>query len=266
MPLLLPRYAPAMNNPGSGLRGQLLGSFALLAAGQPRKPPGLKVQALVALLAARAEPVSRAELVELLWPDGQLVDLRQLLPKARAWLADPAVLTVTPTEVSLSLSTDAAEFVQLVELEEYAAALALWPVAQRGKRQLEFLSDLVAPSPLYADWLASERDHLNALRQEVLLAHGLQLERNGKLTAATATWRDLLKLDGLAEEAQRGIMRVALRRGDVQAGLEQYELFLQRLRREFDGLVEPLPETVRLATELRLAAEQEPVTNARLGT
>lgn len=264
MPPLLPRYAPAMNNPGSRLRGQLLGSFALHAAGQPRKPPGMKVQALVALLAARAEPVSRAELVELLWPDGQLVDLRQLLPKARTWLADPAALTVTPTEVSLNLTTDAAEFVRLVELEDYAAALALWPVAQRGERQLEFLADLVAPSPLYADWLARERDHLNALRQEALLAHGLQLERNGELTAATAAWRDLLTLDGLAEEAQRGIMRVALLSGEVQAGLEQYELFLQRLRREFDGPVEPLPETVHLAAELRLAAEQEPVTNARL--
>lgn len=219
---------------------------------------------LVSHLAGRGEPVSRAELVELLWIKGQLVHLRQLLPKARAWLDDPAALMATPAEVKLNLSTDAAEFIRLVNVEDYAAALKLWPVRQRGEPQLEFLAGLEPPTPLYADWLEHERQHLGALRQEALLAHGLQLEGSGDLTGATAAYQDLLILDEFAEEAQRGIMRVALLSGDVLRGLRQYELFLRRLRKEFARPVEPLPETVRLAEQLRQASESESTTAVRL--
>lgn len=255
-----------MNNSGSRLRGQLLGSFAVTADGALLAPPGRKVLALIAYLAVRAEPVSRVELVEYLWANAQLVNLRQLLPKARAWLGDAAALTATPTEVSLNLSTDAADFRRLTDRENYAAALELWPVLSRGERQKTFLADLVPPTRQFGDWLAQEREHFDALRQEGLLALGLQLERAGDWARALEAYRNLLLLDELAEEAQRGIMRVALLTGQNRMGLQQYEKFLQRLRREFDGPVEPLPETAQLAAELRVAAEQEPapVAEARL--
>lgn len=247
-----------MNRAGRGLRGQLLGSFMLTDAGVPLRQPGRKLRAFIALLAARQGPVGRHELVEYLWPEGQLVQLRQLLPKVRLWLGKPDALNSTPLEVWLDLSTDADDFQGLVDMEDYADALALWPVVRRGARQSQFLADLIPPTRLYQDWLEDERAFFNALREEALLALGLQFERSGNNAGALDVYRDLLTLDKLAEEAQRGVMRIALRTGRAEQGLRQYEAFLQKLRREFKGRVQPSPETIRLASELRHAASADP--------
>ena len=66
-----------MHNSGTGLRGQLLGSFELFKTGEPLRRPGDKLRALIAYLAWCREPVSRRELVELLWINGKLIHLRQ---------------------------------------------------------------------------------------------------------------------------------------------------------------------------------------------
>lgn len=245
-----------MHNSGTGLRGQLLGSLELFKTGEPLRRPGDKLRALIAYLAWCREPVSRRELVELLWINGKLIHLRQLLPKAREWLDTPGVLEVTDLDVQLHLETDAAAFTVLCENEEYQAALELWPVRGGRLHQQQLLADVQPPTEKFRDWLELERAHLAALREEALLALALQHERAGEDDKATAAYQDLLSLDGLAEEACRGMMRIALRSGQIEPGLSQYETLLQRLRREFSGPVEPLPETVRLAEQLRHAAAQ----------
>lgn len=244
-----------MSKAGTRLRGRLLGRFSLSGDDGSLELRGEKVVALLAYLAAVGEPVERKELVGLLWREGNLGYLRQLLQRVRKLGGLDTNLVATDTHVGLECSTDADEFKAAVRAGDHEAALAHWPVGEGLVP--EFLAGLTAPTPELADWLDDKRSSFSAMRERALLAHAGILENQQQLDEAVSAYRELLQIDQLNETAHRGIMRIELLRGDAAAGLAQYDVLIRALRREFNGSVEPVAETRQIAEKLEQQAGTE---------
>jgi DNA-binding SARP family transcriptional activator len=100
------------------------------------------------------------------------------------------------------------------------------------------------PEERYADWAASWRDELQALRREVLLATAIEHRRAGDEHEVAAAARRILAQDALDEGAHRVLITALARSGQRALALRQY---LECRRRLVDGLgIEPDGETAAL--------------------
>lgn len=240
-----------MHEPGGRVVGKLLGDLSFTIAGGTVDLPGDKVVAATAFLAATREPVPRKELVALLWPNGNLGYVRQLLQRMRRLPGIGPALHVTDTHVQLQVNTDAERFLTAVEAEDYATALSAWPKADGSTSRNSFLRSVEPPTAEYEDWLAANRLQYAQLLEDALLALAAQHERQGQHDLAVGTYQELVQIDQLNEVAHLGIMRAELAQGNAVAGLDQFNALVRVLRAEFGGSVEPLPETQKTAEALR---------------
>lgn len=240
-----------MHEPGGRLVGKLLGDLSFTIAGGTVDLPGDKVVAATAFLAATHEPVPRKELLALLWSNGNLGYLRQLLQRMRRLPGIGPALYVTDTHVQMLVNTDVERFLAAVEAEDYETALDEWPKADGSTGRHSFLRSVEPPTTEYDDWLAATRLQYAQLLEDALLALAAQHERQGQPDLAVDAYRELVQIDHLNEVAHLGIMRAELARGNAAAGLDQFSSLVRVLRTEFGGAVEPLPETQKLAEALR---------------
>lgn len=237
-----------MAKTGGQLRGQLFGRPAFRHSGTLLKIPGQKALALLSYLAAVPGAHERAELVRLLWENGNLNYLRQLLAKLNRTFGRPDWLEITSETVSLHAGSDRADFLSALDRECYGDALRNWNAAgETVNLQSHFLHGLAAPTVRYEEWLEEERWRLASLHAEALLAHAIGLEAAGNIAEAIALHSQLTEQDPFNETAHRSIMRLEHSRGNLQAALRQMDAFTRILRTEFDGLANPLPETRELA-------------------
>lgn len=235
----------------SSLRIHTFGGLRVLLDDAPVEGFGARsAEALLVYLACHAQPVPRAVLAELLWPErpaqASQANLRVALHRLRQQL-DSRHLEITRTSVGLTPAvwTDAAAFETLLREQRREPALEIY----RGEFLQAFHLD---ESPLFEGWLALEQErlrHLALAAAQELLSEAVRLDQPG---AAVRHARRLLELDQLHEPAHRVLMRLMARQGNRAAALDQFESCRSRLEREMG--VEPDPATTSLAESIRRGA------------
>jgi DNA-binding SARP family transcriptional activator len=213
----------------------LFGHLRLFFDGRSHRFQGLPKTTLllVYLLLHRPTAVPRLTLAFLLWDDVpesearanlrcHLHDARRALPPGQPWLlSDGKSVQWNPNDVCwLAL----AEFEQLCQDNgRLAEAVTLYTG--------DLLSDL---SDLYEDWLAPERERLQALYLSALARLGQREQAQGDLVQALAYARQLLAVDLLREDVVRQVLLLRSAVGDQAGALQFYQQFKERRTEEFD--------------------------------
>ncbi|MGC9357339.1 MAG: ATP-binding protein [Anaerolineae bacterium] len=232
------------------------GGLRLERDGQPLPLfPTQKVRALFAYLVTfRNRPHPRAVLAGLFWPDMPEERARHNLSDA-LWrlrrvvgndviLADEETLAFN-TAVDYWLDLD--EFVRLRELGRGGGAEVIEQCTLCVEHyQGEFLEGF------YDDWALRERERLHLEYLQVLERMLIWYRDRGTLKRALKYGLRLTTADPLRDAAQRQVMFLYYRLGWWHAALQQFESYRRNLREELD--TEPLPETIRLADEIRQQA------------
>jgi predicted ATPase/DNA-binding SARP family transcriptional activator len=220
---------------------QLLGATQLRHGGAWIQFGREKRFQLLAFLAYRGDWVDRERLLALLWgdvPDAVARrNLRQVVFKLRrlSWLAS---FEVEAERLRWRVATDVAAFVR-------AHAHGAWEAAlERNPGPLLPQLDELA-SAEFAAWLAVERDRLETLRRDAVLALARRHEHDERYAEAAARYQGLLERDDLDEEALRGLMAAEARGGRAVRALAAYRGFRKHLAAELG--IEPSRETVLLA-------------------
>jgi predicted ATPase/DNA-binding SARP family transcriptional activator/tetratricopeptide (TPR) repeat protein len=224
--------------------------FGTWQAGLGEKPlPPLrsrKGEWLLALLALRSAPVSRAWLAGTLWPDSEesraLLYLRRELMHLRNALGPECGRLRSPGR-SLQLDLAGAD----CDLLAFDAA-----IARADESSLEVAVSLYGGPLLEGcdeEWVILERQsreqaHLTALER---LAESASAR--GDTPAAARRLRSVVALDPLRESAQRALMKALADSGDSAAAVQVYRDLRLYLRRELNAEVDP--ETTSLFHEIR---------------
>src|SRR5262245_5842819 len=233
---------------------KLLGGFeARLRAGAALVLPTQKAQALLAYLAlplGQSHP--REKLATLLWGDMQhaqargnlrnaLSRIKRILPKAvgASLMVDGASLALDPSAVDV----DVAQFERLLA-DGSMDALGQIAALYRG----DLLAGLVLSERPFEEWLAAERERLHELAIQALGRLFRHQQHAGDLETAVQTGLRLLALDPLQEPVHRAVMRLYARLGRRQAGLRQYQLCVDALKRELNA--QPEAETTHLYQQI----------------
>ncbi len=203
--------------------------------------PERKTVALLTYLALEG-PTPRSKLAGLLWPDSgeskARSNLRQLLSRLKKSIGAELVI---PEEI-----------LRLQGLEVDAARLKVLAFSSSDEI-LQLSGELLSPydyddCPDFADWLLSERERIETLRQNALAAKIKTLEQSANYSEALRYAETLLTLESLSEEAYRQVMRLHYLCGDRAAALTAFERCKSILEKELG--VEPLPETLGLVSEI----------------
>jgi DNA-binding SARP family transcriptional activator len=204
------------------LRLTLLGGFALTDDTEEIVLPA-GAQRLVALLALRERPLSRAYLAGVLWPDcpaeRSLADLRMALWRASRSRAP----IVTIAKMSLRLRADVQVDVRALTAFGRAAAegtprSAIAELA--GISWLELSRDLLPD--WYDDWLADDREDVRQLRLHALESLTDELSLRGRHAAAIQAARAAVRLEPLRETAHAALIRAHLAEGNRSEALRQF--------------------------------------------
>ncbi len=220
------------------LDAQLFGSPRLSWRGAPLRLVSQKGSALLYVLAATPEGLTRDELAELLWGPGRYANLRQALyqlrqlPGARAWLHDDE------RRVRVAVKSDLTRFRAALKAQRYAEVLELSEGALLGDVR-------VADAPAFEDWLSERRSSVEDERRAALRGEVARLEARGDLSGALELTRHLIALEPLDETSYRAAMRLHYRQGDLAAASEQFAACRRVMMLELG--VEPLSETLELA-------------------
>jgi pimeloyl-ACP methyl ester carboxylesterase/DNA-binding SARP family transcriptional activator len=245
---------------------QVFGVPRLLVNGREIKLPLKRAHALLVYLAFNGEPLPRAHLAAVLWPDADealgrtrlrrlLYTLEQAMP-ANIWLADSEHLALARD----ALATDALEFAQFArrvvtapDWNETTLNESLqW--ARLARRPL--LQGIAFGSEVFDDWLRAiviEHEHLlMRLLERVIDALALR----GHYSPAHELAEALIALDTFREPSYVLLMQLHAQQGH-HAGVEaSYARCADQLRAEFG--IRPSPSTedayLRLTQDLRQPA------------
>ncbi len=212
-----------------------------------------KSRALLVYLAATDQPVNRAALQILFFPQANdpAGSLRWHLSRIRRTLGKEVLVE---TAVGLSLNP------QLVWVDSRAFdQIMAQPLAQADPDELrrvlalyqdEFLTGLVLPdSPEFELWLLGRRAHYRRLALSGWRYLAEQSAGAGHIDEAIDWLQTLLQHEPLQEEAHTRLIRLYTQTGQRQAALRQYELCTELLRAEL--AVEPTAELQLLYQEVR---------------
>jgi DNA-binding SARP family transcriptional activator/pimeloyl-ACP methyl ester carboxylesterase len=227
------------------------------------EPGARREQALLALLAAEARPVSRARLAAMLWPDADDVDargrMRRLLHAMSIHVGHPALVTDRQT---VALANDVSSATDLAALRR-ALARGLYrstgDASEASLAALEHAANLAAAEfaeGLALDecdelsaWLERQRESLRQARAQALAQLVTRLEEARRHERALQHAQDLVAIDALNEAAQRRLIRLYAAVGQPHAALQQFERCRQLLHDELG--VEPEAATRQLAEQIR---------------
>ena len=228
------------------LRLWLLGPLRLEVDGVEVAPPSSRrARLLLAMLALERRPHSREALAAALWPDvldeSARVSLRTALVRLRSAIGPEADRFLEASRDRLALAgpdlvwTDVGELDRRLRAGDVEAALEL-----SGEELLTGLED---------DWVYERRDELRQRLSDALGRRAGELEAAGELVAAGRLTRLQNKLDPLAEEPHRELIRRLAASGDRAAALAAYEKLANRLREQLRTV--PSPATRELAEAVR---------------
>ncbi|WP_019588371.1 ATP-binding protein [Deinococcus apachensis] len=213
-------------------RVQLLGQVQGHFGGAPVPFLRDRRHLLLAYLAAQDTWVGRERLAFLFWPDdpGPVAyqNLRRLLQRVRAlpWLRG---LEVTATQVRWAVPTDVAAWEQARAPEGYGGS---------------FLASLEPINlPELAAWAAAERERLQGLQRDRILARA----REGPPEEALTLLTPLLHGEAPDDEALAEYLRAAARAGQRERGMREFRRYAMWLRDEL-GL-DPSPGVMQALRE-----------------
>lgn len=227
----------------------ILGPVALRRDGVQQPLTVKKTLALLVLL-CRSGALPRARVVALLWP--QLDEstgrrnLRRELARLREAGVEGAVLAQGDfLALAADVASDVGDFDAALAAGRPDEALAHWRGAPADGLSLD-------DADAFDDWLAAERERLQAQRRRALEGSAAAHEAQGRHELALQRVEALLADDPLQEQHQRDAMRLHMACGRREAALAQFERCRQLLDREL-GL-QPMAETETLAAQLRRPA------------
>ena len=248
----------------------LLGRFRVLVDDVPIEDARWgrrKAKTLVKLLALQPlrhgfRQMHREELMTLLWPDLEpepaFNNFNKALHAARRSL-EPSLTTGRASrflqtreqlvqlagEVSVDVSafeSSAEDAIRTADSAKLESALSLYE------------GDLL-PEDLFEDWTAVRREHLRALKDQVLLKLAEVCEASANLPAAVEAYRQLIASDPCNEAAHRGVMRLQAAGGQRHLALEQFRICKEALQRDLEA--EPEAATIQLYERLLAGASSE---------
>jgi DNA-binding SARP family transcriptional activator len=232
---------------GSAPRVYLLQGFDLKSAGkQVHVPPGS--QRVIALLALREGPITRAQLSASLWPDVDEPRARGSLRSAIWRLSEHghAVLESDSMHVRLhpAVEVDAREL-------ELTCHRALSDPTRLGIRDVGVLIPSADLLPgWYEDWVIAERERLRQLRLYALEAVCDALIDAGNIGLAVDACLAAVFDEPLRESAHRLLIRAHACSGNLEEAQRHYRLFRRLLRDELG--VEPSTQMQALVRHLRV--------------
>jgi DNA-binding SARP family transcriptional activator/CheY-like chemotaxis protein len=228
----------------------LLGRFELSRTDEPIHLPNRKLAALLAYLACTAPgPQSREKLATLLWGSHfetqARQNLRQTLFRLRRVLDDDA-LVGDGEEIALAdgvVDCDVARLEALIR-EGSRASLAAAVDLYKGR----LLGDMNIAEEAWTDWVAGERQRLEALALDALVRFGeIELSAGPSDKALEAAHR-ALAINNLREDAHRLIVQALAAAGRKAEALKHYQNLVTLLKRELN--TEPDAATKSLVAEL----------------
>lgn len=234
---------------GEGITMLLLGRPCVLWHGREVALKTRKSLALVAYLALEG-CTRRSHLAELLWteldPSRGRANLRREVYRLRdtpIW----TLLEVGDEQLGFRdpVRTDLTDFREHINAHLIREALALC----RGSL-LEGMD--LGGAGAYEEWLTAQRTLQMAEFQSTLEQHARALELGGDLRGALEAQLRLLRTDELQEHAHAEVMRLHALLGERGQALRHFEQ-LRAVLAEQLGL-EPLPETVALAAQMRTSS------------
>jgi TolB-like protein/DNA-binding SARP family transcriptional activator len=224
------------------LRLSLLGGFSARGTnGQVVPLPTRKAEALLAFLACKSgEAQPRDRLTALLWGDRSDRQARHSLSQTlfsirHAFGGSTPLLFIDRETVAMppdAVDLDIADFQEFVSIPNgLKAALDLY----RGP----FLDGFNLRESGFEEWLTQERARLHEMALGAFLALADAQVGAGDDSAAIATLGNAVRLDPLAEEAHRRLMRLQIDRGLCNDAIRQYRLLADILKRELDSSPDP---------------------------
>ncbi|WP_457097789.1 alpha/beta fold hydrolase [Lysobacter sp. P5_B9] len=231
------------------------------------EPGARREQALLALLAAEARPMSRARLAAMLWPDAGDVDargrMRRLLHELSSRVGHDALITDRHTVMlanDVCAATDLASLRRSLaqglyrstdDASDDASEESLAPLEHAARlAAAEFAEGLVLDEcDELSAWLERQRESLRQARAQALAQLVTRLEGARQHERALHHALDLVAIDSLNEAAQRQLIRLYAAVGQPHAALQQFERCRQLLHDELG--VEPEAATRWVADEVR---------------
>jgi DNA-binding SARP family transcriptional activator len=228
---------------------QLCGKLVFELDGQrlEERLPGRQGRLLFAFLVAnRNRTLTRHELAEALWPDGQDGGLAPLLSKLRRVVAleDLRIALPRETRIDIEAATDA------VHRAESALAQGGFHRAWGPSQVAMFVAGRPFLPGEDAPWIDEQRSWLAGLHLRALEAYaqaGLGIGRT-ELPAAVRAGRELVRLEPYRETGYQLLMTALAHEGNPAEGLRVYDQLRQRLRDDLG--VAPSPRTQQLHREL----------------
>ncbi len=251
-----------MTPPGA-LECSFLGAARLVFNDQELKLSFKKVLALMAYLALEGS-TPRSRLVGLLWSDLDEDSARRNLRRELHRLK-----TKTPQlegrcesvgddlRLREPFSSDAQAFLDALARDDPETALGLYKGVLLDGLELSGASG-------FHEWLEVKREFFGRQHKKAMLDFAECLETRGELRRALELHLKLLEQDELQERQHREIMRLHYLLGEREAALEQFERFKIMLNTELK--LEPLPETLELARQIRAAQTLMPQAQTRVSS
>jgi len=222
---------------------EILGDVRFRFDGAPFRltaPP--KCLPLLALIATRREPITRAALASALWPDESDSDARAnlrrhlyALVRALPPIDEAEWIDGRTQEIAWNHAApariDALEFDEL--LRDDAAALAATQL---------YRGDLLAGT--FDEAIVAERERLRTLQLNALYALAQTARASRNYAASTAHAESILGIDEFREDAVRLLISVRHASGDRSGAIATFERFARRLHEELAA--EPMFETLAL--------------------
>ncbi|HLB46536.1 MAG TPA: AAA family ATPase, partial [Anaerolineales bacterium] len=206
--------------------------------------PRQQVLALLAyLLLHRSQPIPRARLAFLLWPDVSeteaVTNLRRVLHALKRALpapSDPSRDYVQADRQSVAWNLDSDYW---LDVQEFETLLTQGTPPALEQAVTLYTGDLL--EEFYDDWVLSEREQLRIRYIDALNRLIVHQRTQRQFTQAIATARQLLARDPLHEKSHQQLMALLYLTGDRSSALRQYDKCCEALRQELE--VEPLEET-----------------------
>lgn len=244
---------------------QCLGKFVLAQNGLPiqlsRFARRRSLVLLKILLTRYGKPVHREELIDLLWPEGDLQSAgtllkvaihylrRGLAPFAPAGQHSPFIITDGDNYLFNTQSPHRLDSQEFLKSADLAAQLEAGGHDEEALAAYRRAGDWYAGDYLeeerYSDWCALEREYLRE-RFLTVLRHTAQLNvYQGNVEAAVLAYRRALQTDHTLEDIHRGLMDALWRAGRRNEALRQYSECRSLLERELGTTPMPQTETLR---------------------
>ncbi len=221
----------------------LFGSPQLVLDGRPLGVTRRKSRALLYYLAAHTAPITRDQVLGLLWPDHDRPSAQQILRTTLHGLRKALGQEFQATDDALALAPD----VQ-VDVRRFVAYLSP-PTPNLGLLETaldlyrgDFLQDFALPDgPDFDAWVDGERERYRQMAARGFAALAQRYAERQEFPAALDAISRALAFDPLQEDLQRTAMRLHYLAGDRAGAIRRYE-GLRRLLDDELG-VPPLAET-----------------------